>query len=86
MALASLSKRSFDAEGCAAAEARVVPEAEARAGAAPGDRCSALVARKADGTWLIVVRSALPSKSVGARALVTVDPEAKGVRAIEYAR
>ncbi|MCC6559483.1 MAG: hypothetical protein IT372_41730 [Polyangiaceae bacterium] len=84
--LAALSRRSFDVAGCAAAEARVVPEAEARAGAAAGDRCLVLVARKADESWLVVVRSALSSKSYGAQALVTVAPGAEGITAVEYAR
>jgi hypothetical protein len=85
-ALTSLSRRSFDVHGCAASEARVVPEAQALAGAAPSDSCSILAARKLDRTWLVVVRSALSSKSYGAQARVTVTAGGEGVGAIEYAR
>lgn len=86
VALDALSKRNFDVAGCAAAEARLVPEAEARAGVAATDQCAVLAARAADGTWLVVVRSTLSSKSVGAQARVTVTPSAEGLGGIEYAK
>ncbi|WP_437306420.1 hypothetical protein [Sorangium sp. So ce388] len=86
VALTALSHRKFDVHGCAAAEARLVQEAEARAGTPQGERCAILVARQSDRTWLVVVRSSLSSSSVGAQALVTVLPEAEGVSAVEYAR
>ncbi|AKT39231.1 hypothetical protein [Chondromyces crocatus] len=85
-ALTSLERRNFDTEGCVASKARVVPEAEARAGMPKGERCGMLVARKSDETWLVVVRSALSSKSYGAQALVTVASEGQGVRGIEYTK
>lgn len=86
VALDALSKRNFDVEGCAAAEARLVPEAEARAGVAATEQCAVLAARAADGTWLVVVRSTLSSKSVGAQARVTVTANAEGLGGIEYAK
>ncbi|KYF91492.1 hypothetical protein BE17_48565 [Sorangium cellulosum] len=86
VALTALSHRKFDVHGCAAAEARLVQEAEARAGTPQSERCAVLVARQSDRTWLVVVRSSLSSSSVGAQALVTVLPEAEGVSAVEYAR
>ncbi|KYF50831.1 hypothetical protein BE08_17380 [Sorangium cellulosum] len=86
VALTALSHRSFDVGGCDAAGARIVQEAEARAGTPQGDRCAILVARRSDQTWLVVVRSSLSSSSVGAQALVTVLPAAEGVSGIEYAR
>ncbi|WP_437570331.1 hypothetical protein [Sorangium sp. So ce542] len=85
-ALTALSHRKFDIQGCAAAEARVVPEAEARVGSPQGERCVILVARRSDQTWLVAVRSSLSSNSFGAQALVTVLPQAEGVGAIEYTR
>ncbi|WP_438026039.1 hypothetical protein [Sorangium sp. So ce233] len=86
VALTALSHRNFDVSGCDASGARVVQEAEARAGTPQGDRCTILVARQRDQTWLVVVRSSLSSSSFGAQALVTVLPEAEGVSAVEYAR
>ncbi|WP_437733956.1 hypothetical protein [Sorangium sp. So ce1335] len=86
VALTALSHRSFDIGGCDASGARVVEEAEARAGTPQGERCAILIARRSDRTWLVVVRSSLSSSSVGAQALVTVLPEAEGVSAIEYTR
>lgn len=86
VALTALSNRKFDVHGCAASEARVVEEAEARAGTPQGERCAILVARRSDQTWLVVVRSSLSSSSFGAQALVTVLPQAEGVGAIEYTR
>ncbi|MGK4008923.1 hypothetical protein WMF31_40335 [Sorangium sp. So ce1036] len=84
-AIAALANRNFDVRDCAASRARLVEEPGARFGTPPGDRCGILVARRSDRTWLVVVRSALPSSSAGARAIVTVLPEAQGVSAIEYA-
>jgi hypothetical protein len=86
MALTALSNRKFDVQGCDGSKARVVQEAEARAGTPQVDHCVILVARRSDRTWLVVVRSSLSSGSVGAQALVTVLPEAEGVGAIEYTR
>ncbi|WP_437484337.1 hypothetical protein WME75_44620 [Sorangium sp. So ce1014] len=86
VALTALSHRKFDVHGCAASEARVVEEAEARAGTPQGERCAILVARRSDQTWLVVVRSSLSSSSFGAQALVTVLPQAEGVSAVEYTR
>lgn len=86
LALASLSRRNFDVTGCVPTAARLVPEAEARAGAPSGGDCAILVARNADRTWLVVVRSAHTSKSYGALARVTVASEGEGVMAIEYAQ
>ncbi|WP_437896807.1 hypothetical protein [Sorangium sp. So ce124] len=86
MALTALLNRKFDVQGCDASGARVVQEAEARAGTPQGERCAILVARRSDRTWLVAVRSSLSSGSVGAQALVTVLPEAEGVGAIEYTR
>lgn len=84
-AIAALANRNFDVRDCVASTARVVDEQEVRFGTPAGDRCGILVARRSDRTWLVVVRSALPSSSAGARAIVTVAPEAQGVSAIEYA-
>jgi hypothetical protein len=86
VALTALAKRNFDVQGCVAAEARVVPEAEARAGAAPSERCDILVAQRIDEAWLVVVRSTLSSKSYGARALVIISAGAEGVQKIDYAQ
>ena len=81
-ALVALSKRDFDTQGCAVPETRVVPEAEARAGTAQSEVCTLLVARMSDQKWLVVVRSKLSSKSYGAQARVTVNPDGAGVGAI----
>ncbi|MGK3998219.1 hypothetical protein [Sorangium sp. So ce1024] len=86
VALTALSHRNFDVGGCDASEARIVQEAEARAGTPQGERCAILIARRSDETWLVVVRSSLSSSSVGAQALVTVLPAAEGVTGIEYTR
>ncbi|WP_437589677.1 hypothetical protein [Sorangium sp. So ce1000] len=86
VALSALLHRKFDVQGCDASQARVVQEAEARAGTPQGDRCAVVVARRSDGTWLVAVRSSLSSASFGAQALVTVLPQAEGVGAIEYTR
>lgn len=88
-ALTSLSKRNFDVAACGAHEARVVPEATARAGEPIGDRCSLLVGRRADKTWLVAVRSATrdaPTRAGGSLALVIVAPSGEGVQKIEYTR
>src|SRR5690349_14990564 len=76
-ALAALSKRNFDVHECAPADLRIAPEPEARAGAPLGERCTMLVARRADRTWLVAVRAATtsaPSRAGGGLALVTVSP------------
>jgi hypothetical protein len=89
LALASLGKRNFDVNECAASEARVVSEAEARAGAPVGERCTMLVARRADRTWLIGVRPAtraVPTRGGGSLAVVTVTAGGEGVTHIDYAR
>lgn len=85
-ALVALAKRDFDTQGCAVPETRVVPVAEARAGTAQSEVCTIVVARMSDQKWLVVVRSKLSSKSYGAQARVTVNPDGQGVGAIEYAR
>jgi hypothetical protein len=82
VALASLAKRKFSTLGCAVEDMRVLPEAEAQKGAPPGERCSILVARRADKTWLVVVRSA--SQTASPKALVTVSPGGEGVTHIDY--
>jgi hypothetical protein len=89
VALASLAKRNFDVSECAAAEMRLLGEAEARAGAPIGDRCSVLTAHRADKTWLVVIRSATraaPIRAGGALAIVTVTAGGEGVAHIEYGR
>src|SRR5579871_1609217 len=50
VALASLSKRNFDVSACNVADVRVAPEAEVQKGAPVGDKCTLLVARRADRT------------------------------------
>jgi hypothetical protein len=87
VALTSLGKRNFEVSECAPAEARTVPEAEARAGAPVGDRCSILVGRRADRTWIVGVRPAThaaPSRAGGALAVVTVTAGGEGVAHIDY--
>lgn len=89
VALGSLSKRNFDVSNCSSADLRIVEEAAARAGEPIGDRCVMLVARRADRTWLVNVRSATraaPTQAGGSQALVTVTPGAEGVKHIEYAK
>lgn len=85
-ALTALSKRNFDVTGCNAAEARLVPEAEARNGTPQGDRCTILVGKRIDDSWLVVVRSTLQSKSYGAQARVKVTADGSGLDGIEYDR
>jgi hypothetical protein len=87
--LAYLGKRNFEVGECAAAAARVAPEAEARAGMPVGDRCGVMVARRADGTWLVTVRPATrgaPSRAGGSLAVVTVTAGGEGVTHIDYVR
>jgi hypothetical protein len=89
VALASLAKRNFEVGECSASEARFTGEAEARAGAPIGDRCSVLTAHRADRTWLVVVRAAIrsaPTRAGGALAIVTVTAGGEGVAHIEYGR
>ncbi|MFT3764418.1 MAG: hypothetical protein QM820_02705 [Minicystis sp.] len=89
VALSSLSKRNFDVSACATADMRVVDEAAARAGEPIGERCTMLVAQKADRTWLVNVRPATretPSRAGGSQALVTVTPGGEGVKHIEYVK
>src|SRR5262249_54429115 len=72
VALKSLTKRNFDVSNCASTELRVVDEAAARAGEPIGDRCVVLVARRADRTWLVNIRSATrdkPTQAGGSQAI-----------------
>ena len=82
VALASLSKRSFNVSACVATGLRVVTEAEAAAGPGGGDGCSVLVAHRADRTWLVIVRS--PSQPGKVWAVVTVTAGGEGVAHIDY--
>jgi hypothetical protein len=87
--LAYLGKRNFEVSACAVAEARVTAEVEARAGAPIGDRCTILVARRPDRTWLVTVRPATraaPSRAGGSLAVVTVTAGGEGVTHIDYVR
>jgi hypothetical protein len=87
VALASLSKSTFDVGACNVADARVAPEAEVQKGAPVGERCTMLVARRADRSWIVGVRPATtsaPSRAGGALALVTLTPGAEGVSHIDY--
>jgi hypothetical protein len=89
VALGSLGKRNFDVHECVPVQAKIVTEAEARAGAPLGELCTMLVGRRADKTWLVAVRAATtaaPSRAGGALALVTVSAGAEGVTHIEYAK
>jgi hypothetical protein len=89
VALASLTKRNFDVSECAPSDLRLVGEAEARAGAPVGERCSVLTAHRADRTWLVVIRSATrsaPIRAGGALAIVTVTAGGEGVAHIEYGK
>jgi len=89
VALGSLSKRNFEVSECAATELRIVPEAEARAGAPVGDRCTILVARLPDKKWLCAIRPATraaPTRAGGSLGLVTVTPGGEGVAHIDYVR
>jgi hypothetical protein len=81
-ALASLSRRKFNVAGCAAADARTVPEAETAAVPAAGDRCTLLVAHRADRSWIVVVRS--PAQTGNVWAVVTVSAGGEGVLHIDY--
>lgn len=86
-ALTSLSKRNFDVTPCGAHEARVVPETTARAGEPVGDRCTLLVGRRTDKSWLVSVRSATrdaPTRAGGSLAVVIVTANGEGVAKIEY--
>jgi hypothetical protein len=83
VALGSLAKRKYNVAGCTAAEAKVVAtEAEAAAAAVVDERCAVRIARRADKTWLIVVRS--PSQLGNVAAKVSVSPGAEGVVHIDY--
>ncbi|APR80664.1 Hypothetical protein A7982_06011 [Minicystis rosea] len=89
VALKSLAKRNFDVSECAPADLRVVEEAVARAGEPIGDKCTLLVARRADQTWLVNVRPATratPSRAGGSQALVTVTSGGEGVKHIDYVK
>jgi hypothetical protein len=79
VALESLSRRKYNVTGCAAAEARVAADPES---AVPSSGCSVLVARRPDGTWLVVVRSAAQLGNVWAK--VTVSAGGEGVQHVEY--
>jgi hypothetical protein len=82
VAIASLSRRKFNVAGCTAADARVVPEAETAAVPGASESCTLLVAHRADGTWVVVVRSATQTGNVW--ALVTVSAGGEGVQHIDY--
>lgn len=92
IAIDSLTKRKFDTTGCTSADTRVVTEAEANAGTGKGARCGLLVARRADKTWLVVVRApqhqgelqAGTAQAGSVQALVTVTPGGEGVQHIDY--
>ncbi len=89
VALTSLAKRNFEVAECSAAEARTVSEAEAKAGAPVGERCTILIAQRADRTWILGIRpatTATPSRAGGSVAVVTVTPGGEGVTHIDYAR
>lgn len=89
VALAALSKRRYDVSLCSPAEFKVVDEAAARAGEPVGERCTMLVTRLPDRTWLVVVRAATtlaPTRGGGVQAIVSVTPAMEGVRRIEYAK
>lgn len=88
-ALRSLAKRNFDVSACAPGDFKVAAEAAVRAGEPIGERCTMLVARRADRTWLVNVRpatTAAPSRAGGSQALVEVTPGAEGVKKIEYVK
>jgi hypothetical protein len=88
-ALRSLAKRNFDVSACVVGDFKVADEATVRAGEPIGERCTMLVARRADRTWLVNVRpatTATPSRAGGNQALVEVTPGAEGVKKIEYVK
>jgi hypothetical protein len=60
----------------------VASEAEAAMAAVVDERCAVRVARRADNTWLVVVRS--PSQLGNVAAKVSVSPGAEGVVHIDY--
>ena len=82
LALSSLSRRKFNTAGCASTDVRVVPETEVAAVPAGSEVCTLLVARRADKTWAVVVRSATQAGNVW--AVVTVSPGGEGVVHIDY--
>lgn len=89
VALKSLAKRNFDVSECAPGDFRVADEAAARAGEPIGDRCVMVVARRADGTWIVNVRpatKAAPVRAAGQQAIVTVTARHEGVKHIEYVK
>jgi hypothetical protein len=81
-ALASLSRRKFIVTGCSSADVRAVAEADASTVPAVSERCTLLVAHRADGTWIVVVRS--PSQPGNVWAVVNVSAAGDGVQHIDY--
>jgi hypothetical protein len=82
VALGSLTKRKYNTAGCVATDARLVPEAEAVAPTSADERCQIRVARRADRTWVVVVRS--PAQRGDVTATVQVSAGAEGVLHIDY--
>ena len=91
VALESLGKRKFDTNGCLVAQPRFVTEAVVNAGVKAGPQCSLLVTRRADKTWLVLVRAAQyadvqagTAQAGSVQALVTVTKGGEGVAHIDY--
>jgi hypothetical protein len=91
VAVESLGKRKFDTNGCVVATPRFVTEAVVNAGVKAGPQCSLLVARRADKTWLVLVRAAQyvdvqagTAQAGSVQALVIVTPGGEGVTHIDY--
>lgn len=90
--LDSLGKRKFDLNGCDASLVRIVKPSEAERGVKAGDKCTVLVSRRPDRTWIVLVRAAQHGGEVEAgnaqagsvQAVATVTPGGEGVSHIDY--
>jgi hypothetical protein len=82
VALASLAKRKYKVDGCTPAETKIVSEAETATISIVNERCMVWVARRADGTWLVAIRSPVQLGNVS--AAVTVSRGGEGVTHIDY--
>ena len=82
VALGSLAKRKYNVAGCMGEARGVGTEAEAAAASVVNERCAVLVTRRADKTWMVVVRS--PAQLGGVSATVIVSPGAEGVVHVDY--